>query len=92
MTGIQTTLPFDRELLRDEAFLLDDGGVLSTDWVGQRWDASRSRQDAREAALEVAAEAFAEPSTSDASLRKDRDPRSDWRRTGLEAAIDRWPR
>jgi acetyl/propionyl-CoA carboxylase alpha subunit len=92
VTGIQTTLPFDRELVRDEAFLLDDGGVLSTDWVGQRWDASRSRQDAREAALRVAAEAFSEGPTAAASLRKDIDPRSDWRRTGLEAAIDRWPR
>jgi acetyl/propionyl-CoA carboxylase alpha subunit len=92
VTGIQTTLPFDRELVRDAAFLVDDGSTLSTDWVAERWVATPSRERARAVAAIAAADASAEAPVGAVSLRKDTVPRSDraWRRR--EQAIDRWPR
>ncbi len=91
VSGIQTTLPFDRALVRDESFLLDDGSALSTDWVPQRWDGAAVRQRAREAAVAIAARALTEHDPSVASLRKDT-PAPAWRRAGREASLDRWPR
>ena len=41
VSGIQTTLPFHRALVRDPAFADETGSTLSTDWVGERWDGPR---------------------------------------------------
>ena len=89
VTGIQTTLPFDRALVRDERFLGDDGEALSTDWVAEHWDGAAERRQA----LDVAAVAAARSAGSDVrvSLRKDDPPRSPWRAAGRTAATDRWP-
>jgi acetyl/propionyl-CoA carboxylase alpha subunit len=96
VTGIQTTLPFDRALVRDAAFLDDDGSALSTDWVEKRWDAPASRGRARDAAVRVAAAAFREASreswVAPVSLRKDGSPRSEWAQMGRRSGVDRWPR
>ena len=92
VTGIQTTLPFDHELVRDEAFLDDDGSHLATDWVAERWDGPASRRRAQEVAARIAADTFRDGVAGVASLRKDSDPRSGWRRTGRDAAVDSWPR
>jgi acetyl/propionyl-CoA carboxylase alpha subunit len=92
VTGIQTTLPFDRALLRDEAFLRDDGSALSTDWVGERWDGERARASVRTTAAIAAAAALDSPAPTTPSLRKDTHPRSKWAETGRDAAVDRWPR
>ena len=52
VTGIQTTLPFDRSLVRDEAFA---DGDISTDWVEARWDGEARRSEALGLATRVAA-------------------------------------
>ena len=89
VTGIQTTLPFDRALVRDAAFADPDGTSLSTDWVTDRWNGLRARREA----LEVAAIAAARASTAPAvSLRKDDHVPSPWRIRGRAAATSRWPR
>jgi acetyl/propionyl-CoA carboxylase alpha subunit len=91
VTGIQTTLPFDRALLRDAGFRA--GEDLSTDWVPLRWDGASDRQRVREiaarAAIAAIAEAAAVPATP--SLRKDAMP-TGWRAVGRQAMVDRWPR
>ena len=92
VTGIQTTLPFDRELVRDDAFLRDDGSALSTDWVSERWDGGRVRASVRETAAIAASRAVAEASDALPSLRKDRVSRSTWAGTGRQVATERWPR
>jgi acetyl-CoA/propionyl-CoA carboxylase biotin carboxyl carrier protein len=91
VTGIQTTLPFDRALVRDEAFLRDDGDALNTDWVMERWDGAADRLRARAVAVQVAADAWTRPVHGPPSLRKDTASHA-WRRMGRAAAIDRWPR
>ena len=90
VTGIQTTLPFDRALTRDERFLDDDGEGLSTDWVAEHWDGAADRRRA----LEVAAVAAARLAGIDGrvSLRKDDPPISPWRAAARAAAVDRRPR
>ena len=97
VTGIQTTLPFDRALMRDPAFV---AGEVSTDWVDSQWDGEASRAAALEQAARVAAglavgAARADPPPSDrvtpSSLRKDTGA-SAWREAGRTAATDRWPR
>jgi acetyl-CoA carboxylase biotin carboxylase subunit len=101
VTGIQTTLPFDRALMRDPTFA---AGEISTDWVDSRWDGEASRADALEQAARVAAGVAAgvatvavpaDPAGSDRvlrpSLRKDNGG-SAWREAGRTAATDRWPR
>ena len=92
VTGIQTTLPFDRALLRDEAFLRDDGSALSTDWVAERWDGDAPRATARTTAAIAAAAVLGSPIPAVPSLRKDTHPRSKWAETGREMAANRWPR
>ena len=90
VTGIQTTLPFDRALVRDSAFL--DGGHLSIDWVAGRWDGTTARRDARPLATRLAANATSiSIPTAGSSLHKDSDT-SRWRTIGRERAVDRWPR
>jgi acetyl/propionyl-CoA carboxylase alpha subunit len=108
ITGIQTTLPFHRALVRDLSFA---DAELSIEWVADHWDGPA----ARAAALDIArhAAAVATPaagptgaagdgppveapgaSRPDApSLRKDgADPTESWRAAGRWAATDRWPR
>ncbi|MGH2474161.1 MAG: acetyl-/propionyl-CoA carboxylase subunit alpha, partial [Candidatus Limnocylindrales bacterium] len=93
VTGIQTTLPFDRALVRDPAFARAD--ALSTDWVAGHWDGEADRADVMETAMVVAAEVAAHSATGPAatasSLRKDR-PASPWRDAGRADALERWPR
>jgi len=92
VTGIQTTLPFDRALMRDPAFAAAD---LSTDWVAAHWDGEADRASALIAAARLAAGAAAGTSGVSSqgtpSLRKDA-PRSTWRTVGRSAATERWPR
>jgi acetyl-CoA/propionyl-CoA carboxylase biotin carboxyl carrier protein len=92
VTGIQTTLPFDRALVRDGAFLEDDGSALSTEWVAERWDGVAARNSLRRAAAVAAARAVEDATQPTPSLRKDTVSRSKWAETGREAATDRWPR
>ncbi len=97
ITGIQTTLPFDRAVVRDPAFLEAD---LSTDYVAERWDPTASRSVALSRAQGAAAQAFTtagnSPSVggaSEASLHKDGQTGSTgWARAAREDMIDRWPR
>ena len=83
VTGIQTTLPFDRALVRDEAFLHPEGTWLSTDWVAQRWDGEADRRGVLDVAAVVAAQAYGSPTLS---LRKDDRPVSAWRMASRVAA------
>jgi acetyl/propionyl-CoA carboxylase alpha subunit len=90
VTGIQTTLPFDRALVRDEALLAADD--LSIDWVSTRWDGEAQRGRRGEIAAHVAAAAVMhEASTPRMSLHKD-EATSAWRSAGRQAATERWPR
>jgi acetyl/propionyl-CoA carboxylase alpha subunit len=95
VSGIQTTLPFDRALVREPAFLAADD--VSTDWVPSRWDGAVDRRRVREVAVRAAAVAFREAAAAGAaeadetSLRKD-SPASGWRRAARQAAVERWPR
>ena len=50
--GVQTTLPFDRFVVRDPSFR---SGDLSTGWVPEHWDGSKNRSDAVRRALLAAA-------------------------------------
>jgi acetyl/propionyl-CoA carboxylase alpha subunit len=106
VTGIQTTLPFDRALIRDEAF---GRGEVSTDWVDAHWDGEAGRREALGVAARMAGRVAARTAAGDAtdgvtagsgstgpddpdpSLRKDT-AGSAWRQAGRNAAIDRWPR
>ena len=88
ISGIQTTLPFHRFVATAPSFR---AGNLSTGWVGEHWDgpaqwreaAGLAQMAAGLAALEGEPGAAPPPAVID-------DP--GWRRAGLEAAIDRWPR
>jgi acetyl/propionyl-CoA carboxylase alpha subunit len=97
VAGLQTTLPFHRFVVRDPSFR---DARLSTGWVGEHWDGAAERSRATAAALLAAGLAALErggPSArrpvgpADGSAEG---PETDgqWRRSGLEAAIDRWPR
>ena len=96
VSGIQTTLPFHRALVRDPAFADESGSALSTDWVGERWDGPRDRSGVAAVAAIAAAASVSDHArrTGAASLRKDdRVPAgSGWRRAGRQAATERWPR
>jgi acetyl/propionyl-CoA carboxylase alpha subunit len=92
VTGIQTTLPFDRGLVRDEAFCREDGSALSTDWVAERWDGAAARASVRQTAAVAAASAADEVPSMSPSLRKDSGARSRWAERGRHVATDRWPR
>ena len=97
VTGIQTTLPFDRALMRDAAFA---AGEISTDWVDAHWDGEAERQAAFGRAAAIAAgiavgigveTAAASVGDARSSLRKDATA-STWRAAGRVAAIERRPR
>jgi acetyl/propionyl-CoA carboxylase alpha subunit len=90
VSGIQTTLPFDRALVRDATFRAADD--LSTDWVATHWDGEASRGRARPVAARVAASAVATgPAAALVSVRKDAGG-SAWRLAARQAMVDRWPR
>lgn len=98
VTGIQTTLPFGRALMRDPAFAEGD---ISTDWVEAHWDGQTSRREALMTAAQVAARAARSgvtgtrmsggSSETAPSLHKDTGGAA-WRAAGRTAAVDRWPR
>jgi acetyl/propionyl-CoA carboxylase alpha subunit len=104
VTGIQTTLPFDRALVRDRAFAEASG--LSTDWVADRWDGGASRSASAATAATAAAVAVraadaapharrggsGAPRAGTTSLRKDDAAPSAWRSAGRRAITERWPR
>lgn len=104
ITGIQTTLPFDRALVRNPRFLAGD---VSTDWVAEEWDGEAERARAIELAVVVAAMAapasmgpvsrglagFHVPGAAASAERSElRTPaRTGWARAAREDAVDRWP-
>jgi acetyl/propionyl-CoA carboxylase alpha subunit len=93
--GIQTTLPFDRFVVRHPAFIAGD---LSTGWVDEHWDGPPDRARAVRVALVAAGLAAlvgpSMPGNAGPSVTALASPdgRSAWHRDGREAAIDRWPR
>ena len=103
ISGIQTTLPFHRFVAGDASFR---AASLSTGWVGEHWDGlARWRAAARLAqqaagldALDPSGESPGRSGTTHATLpmathlAPDAPGDGRWRRAGLEAAIDRWPR
>ena len=92
VTGIQTTLPFDMALVRDDAFI--DPAGLSIDWVAEHWDGGASRHAARGTGARMAAGAVSAAAeravASPSSWRKD-GIASSWRVAGRQAMVDRWP-
>ncbi len=98
ITGIQTTLPFDRFLVSHPAFGAAD---LSTDWADTLWDGATERAAARHVAqlaagLAVLASPPGETPETSGGPASRTDPEASrgdaaWRQAGREAAIDRWP-
>jgi acetyl-CoA carboxylase biotin carboxylase subunit len=100
--GIQTTLPFDRFVVRDPSFR---AGEVSTSWVAERWDGPADRARARGVALLAAGLAHGPGGAPGAASRRadldgiDGDgrsgdgvaPGSGWARDGLAVGVDRWP-
>ncbi len=98
ISGIQTTLPFHRFVARDASFRAGD---LSTGWVGEHWDGAAERRAA--AALAQLAVGLSElhakptPAAGAQQAGPARSPEGEpadgrWHRSGLETAVDRWPR
>ncbi len=85
--GIQTTLPFHRQVARDPSFAAAE---ISTGWVEEHWDGPAARVEAALLALRAAAladhEAPADPSAGNGHV-----PDADWRTAGRADAVDRWP-
>jgi acetyl/propionyl-CoA carboxylase alpha subunit len=93
VTGIQTTLPFDRALVRNPRFARAE---LSTDWVTEEWDGAAERARAIELAVVVAATAIPATPSQAAPVTRSADGRSafpsrDWATIAREEAVDRWP-
>jgi acetyl/propionyl-CoA carboxylase alpha subunit len=99
--GVQTTVPFHREVARSDAFRRAD---LSTGWVEANWDGAAARREAvRKGMLAVGLAAMAEappgggPTSAGApdAVPDRRDGHAaagdDWRRGGRVQGIDRWP-
>ncbi len=103
--GVQTTLPFDRYVVREPSFLAAD---LSTGWVPEHWDGPAQRAEAvRRGLLAVGLAAvlgpdegsggWSDPGTSPTGAAGGGDGRtpgaapSRWRTAGVAAASDRWP-
>jgi acetyl/propionyl-CoA carboxylase alpha subunit len=97
IAGIQTTLPFHRFVARDATFREAE---LSTGWVGAHWDGRAQLLEAAHLAQLAAGLATAEVAgTTGLSARSRRDPSADaaigdgaWHQSGLDDAVDRWPR
>ena len=106
VTGIQTTLPFDRALVRNPRFAAGD---LSTDWVADEWDGAADRAAVLEVAALVAAQATARPEAArpvaDSSIAAATNHSvpgpgdgvhryvevGGWGETARREAVDRWP-
>ena len=90
ISGLQTTLPFHRFVVRDEGFT---AGSQSTDWIADRWDGGGERERAAAAAVAAAVHlASADlPNRPLAAVVPTR-VSIGWRDAAREAAIDRWPR
>ena len=103
--GVQTTLPFDRFVVRDASFR---AGELSTGWVPEHWDGPGQRAEAVHRALLAAGLAAigsseratppadrpgsawaSSPGPADGAAASNRPSR--WRTAGLVAGNDRWP-
>ena len=95
ISGLQTTLPFHRFVATDPSFR---AGELSTGWVGEHWDGPGAKLAAsRLAALAAGIDAMARPSSPSGvapTPARGHDPIQDgrWHRSGLDTAVDRWPR
>jgi acetyl/propionyl-CoA carboxylase alpha subunit len=92
ISGIQTTLPFHRALVRDEAFA---DAQLSTDWVPDRWDGEGSRAAASRRAAVAAGLAHLQReagSRNRVPAQSRMAPDDGWRTAARRAAVDRWPR
>jgi acetyl/propionyl-CoA carboxylase alpha subunit len=96
ITGLQSTLPFHRWLLRDAAFR---SGDLSTELVAERWDPiaadERGQALARAAWIAAAAVAGSGRPGDHAALPRwpelDPGPTPGWTATARQEAVDRWP-
>jgi len=89
VTGLQTTLPFDRWLMADPAF---QAGEVSTDFVDRRWQPDAIRAKAAATAAAAVAAAFEADARSRAAERPRHHSRYGWRETARREAVDRWPR
>jgi acetyl/propionyl-CoA carboxylase alpha subunit len=99
IAGIQTTLPFHRFVARDPSFRAGD---LSTGWVGEHWDGPAEYRRAVEAAQLAAGLAAMDAAVAAggatvtafpvATSRGGTPGDGRWHRSGLDAALDRWPR
>jgi acetyl/propionyl-CoA carboxylase alpha subunit len=96
VTGLQTTMPFDRWLMADPDFV---AGELSTEFVDRRWHPGPLRDAAAGLAAEAAVRAFVadlETRTTTAGSTRAAGGRQDlddgWRATGRREAVERWPR
>jgi acetyl-CoA/propionyl-CoA carboxylase biotin carboxyl carrier protein len=93
IAGIQTTLPFDRFVARQDGFRAGD---LSIEWVGEHWDgpAERARYaplaaEAAARSVSVAAAIPTLPGPAGSSTRST--PDSPWAIAARADATDRWP-
>jgi acetyl-CoA carboxylase biotin carboxylase subunit len=95
VTGVQTTLPFHRDVIAEPAFLEGDQSI---DWVDRRWTAALlpGRAAALEAARWAAAAAATPPPETargrgTARTVPDGESQSEWARAGRRSSVDRWP-
>ncbi|MEO8571016.1 MAG: biotin carboxylase N-terminal domain-containing protein [Chloroflexota bacterium] len=96
IAGIQTTLPFDRFVVRHAGFRAGD---LSTDWVADQWDGPAERGRYAGAAAKAAARALVDgvpalgdPGPSVPERPAQAAPGDGWGAAARADAIDRWPR
>ncbi len=86
VAGLQTTLPFDRWLVRQPAFR---AGEVATDFVERHWDGAAARAAALRAAAmaAIASDGAVSPPPAPSAG----PPGSEWRSAGLSEATERWP-
>ncbi|MBI2776263.1 MAG: acetyl-CoA carboxylase biotin carboxylase subunit [Chloroflexi bacterium] len=100
VAGIQTTLPFHRQVARDPSFR---AGELSTGWVAEHWDGPASFVEAAKTAQLAAGldavqaavrSGIAAAAAGPVAVSQGTHPTGNgrWHRSGLESAADRWPR
>jgi acetyl/propionyl-CoA carboxylase alpha subunit len=99
ISGIQTTLPFHRFVATDPSFR---AGTLSTGWVGEHWDGPGQRRAAAQLAqLAAGLQTIGvrpigvpnlRPAGAARSAPSDEPLDGRWQSSGLDAAVDRWPR
>jgi acetyl/propionyl-CoA carboxylase alpha subunit len=103
VAGIQTSLPFHRFVARDRSFRAAE---LSTGWVDEHWDGrARLAAAARVAQLAAGLAALSDPAGSGAVAGSSRafpgarpmpggvdSGDGQWHRSGVQSAVDRWPR